>query len=816
MAEERRPAQPRAEPRQDRGTIGPRDLSGIPLEREERRGIMERVRPEGEESMEAQAFSSAVEAQREAEALRGSVPDEDLAYQQRVQEERTRLQQMREDPSHWTVETEPGSGEYRPIMGRDIDVRQAELAAYESGYGEWRGSALGGAEDLDRYAQEMYGSVEAGSSERGRAARDYEKALEKWREQAYVPEAKPRDLEAPKAGSARLYEEAMRFAETDVEMLGGVLPVSSRGVRQIGAVLEGSVEMATTGITGMIPGQQPFEVMPGEETVSWQRLPYEGLEDPTKRNVAWAAGAASFIGLNYAAFLGASAAVGPVVGATGVTVGRLPFIGQRIASTAGVVATAINQRRWLSTALFGIPILAGEGLKVKQLVEKGEPLRNIMVSVLGDAAAVLGTGYGFSRGLSFGKTLPGRLERAIRGGITIPESAFVPGYEGLPRFAEEPFPPTASGYKDMASFYTPGELRIGAGVPSYHATTAKITGDFDVLPGVRPGEYGMFWGPAGSDHFLRLGGGYTWRPGVPDLFSEPRWLYGEFADVAATGLGKASPAMQRLLERAAGTGELFMPVEQMGEAQALLSPGTKMVEAPGSFWAGMAEGPVRIGRYLPETLAALLGISGPAVPLSSLSSSYGAPMSTAYLPVNLLSSGQSTPEALPSLSRRYSRPGPPSFLPPSARPGSRRAPGSELLEPPRYAPPRYRPGLPSAAPPRKRPPSFLPPSKTPPSFTPPSRQPPSRRPPTYRPPQFKPPRYDPPKYRPPWGPPSAPPLPRAAGELGLVDSLRRGFRGKRRTYPIRDPLSLAKELMSPPPKDKRRRRRKGGETFGLF
>ena len=832
MAEERRPAQPRGEQRRDRDTIGPRDLSGIPLEREERRDIIEAVRPTGGESMEARDFSSAVEAQREAEVLRGTIPGEDLEYQRRVQEERQRLQQMREDPGRWTVETEPGSGEYRPIRGQDIDVRERELGEYEAGYGEWRGSAMGGAEGLDRYAQEMYGAVEAGSSERGRAARDYEKAMKKWREQAYMPEAKPRDLEAPKAGSARLYEEAMRFSETDVEMLGGVLPVSSRGVRQIGAILEGSVEAATTRITGLIPGQQPFEVMPGEETVSWRRLPYEGLEDPTARRVAEISGGAAELGLLYAAHSAATQVVSAGLGTLGVSIGKLPFIGQRIASTAGAVAKAVNERRWLSSLLIGGPVVVGEGLKVKQLAEERTPLWKIGGELLMDVAAIAGTAHGFSRGLSFGKTIPGRLERLFRGGVTVPEASFVPEYvlEGtrrFPAFSEEPYPVTADGYKAMAESYFPkgSPFRITeTGVPSIHGTTAPIMGDFTVMAG---DDYAMYFAPGGSKHFLRLGGqSYSWWPGVPDIFGEPRWIYGEFTDVIATGFSKnvkAGSEAAALLDSLRGTGKLVMPgTGQLGEAQAWLSVGTEMVKASGTVWTKMGAGPVRALRFLPKTLAAAAGVD--ALPLTRgdllAMSSAGRPSPSLYLPLGFLPlQGYSGSEPLPSLRRSYSRPGAPSYLPPSARPSSRLAPGSELLEPPRYAPPRYRPGPPSTVPPRKRPPSYRPPPKAPPSFTPPSRAPPSR--PPYRPPTYKPPKAPPyrppptfrPPSRPPWGPEA---MPRISPELGVLASRLRGFRGQRRTYPIRDPLSLAEDLMSPPPKSKGRRRRKGGDVFGVF
>jgi hypothetical protein len=337
------------------------------------------------------------------------------------------------------------------------------------------------------------------------------------------------------------------------------------------------------------------------------------------------------------------------------------------------------------------------------------------------------------------------------------------------------------------------------------------------------GEYGMFYSPALSKHFLRMGSeSYTLMPGLPNLFSEPMVISGHFAGVVEGYATKSSAQLANTLKGLEGTGLLVRPYGGWGEAEALLSPGTKMLRMPGRFWADIGGGIVRINRYVPEATALamkaelgvdlLTGSTRSSIPLSSFSY-------TPYLPLGFLPTQGGASKPLPGLSRRYSRPGPPSYLPPALRPPASRPQGSSRLEPPSFAPPSRRQEPPSPATPRKGPPSLLPPSRTPPSLTPPSRAPPSRppyKPPTYRPPKappYRPPPGFTPPSRPPWGPGA---MPRISPEPGFVASRRRGYRGERRTYPVRDPLSLAEDLMSPPPKDRRRRRRKGGDLLDLL
>ena len=407
--------------------------------------------------------------------------------------------------------------------------------------------------------------------------------------------------DAPMSLSAKLWAEAMATPESATGRLLGVLPYRKRGTKVIGGVITGAAERAATPLLGLIPGEQPLELMPGEDSLSlYDIAAAEELTEAEKR-VALATGVAVEAAASYALFRGANWVGGAAIGTGGALVGRTPWLGPVLASK-GVsdVMTAV-----------------GVGLTFHVAVTEGERVIDIVKAdkavgyeLLMEASRVAGSITGFTRGLSFGKTVPARVERALFGGTTVPETAIVPGYVteegGFPRFSEEPFKPTAKGYREMAEAYAPPELRVTeTGVPSWHATPSRIKGEtaegFVSMVGERPGEAGMFYAPGASKHFLRLDGGYSLSPGLPNIFTEPQLVYGEFPGVEATGLGKSSSELAKLLQESAGTGKLLMPGEQMSEAQAILGPGTEMTRvAEGRFWADIGGKPVKLQRFLPK------------------------------------------------------------------------------------------------------------------------------------------------------------------------------------------------------------------------
>ena len=447
--------------------------------------------------------------------------------------------------------------------------------------------------------------------------------------------------EPRKTLSMRLWESAQRFEETATGRFLDFLPYSKKGIRQIGAIMASGAERTATGLFGFIPGEQPLEVMPDETGFDWRSLGFNDLPKG-KLFAARATGMVTEQALGFGAYAAAGYGAGAVIGASGAVVSRLPYVGPALEAGGGKVVQILGTRA--GQLAITLPIVAVEGLKVSELVSSGKPRWKIAAELEIEAVKVFGGAYGFSRGLGFGKQLPTKVEQIITRGKVIPEEAFVPEYVrgggDFPKFSEEPYPPTARGYREMAESYTPEDLRIiEEAVPSYHATAGRLEGmtpeGFITQVGKRPGEGGMFWAPAGSKHFLRLDSGYSLRPGVPNLFSESQWVYGEFPGVAETGLSKTSPELAKILEETAGTGKLFMPTGQLGEAQAMLGPGTEMVSVPGSFYAEMGGKTVKIGRYLPKKAADLFGVKGPTVSAESLvsRSSLLGEQPTTYLPI---------------------------------------------------------------------------------------------------------------------------------------------------------------------------------------
>ena len=457
------------------------------------------------------------------------------------------------------------------------------------------------------------------------------------------------EIEQPeKSLSMQLWEESEQIDPSEVARYFGV-PYSPKGARQIGAVLTGSLEQTLTPILRIIPGEQPFELMEGEVGFSWRDV--EGTDQLTKAEEAIAkiAGFSAEVGINVVATAAVFGAGSAVIGASGAAVSRIPTIGSILEKGGAFLSNTLNTP--IGKVVLVAPIVAIEGKKAYELKEAGRTGTDIVAELMLDASKLYGAAIGTSRGLSYGKTIPARVERLLKGGVTISEEAFIPKYvlegENFPKFSEEPYPPTAKGYEEMAKAYTPEELRIAdEAIPSYHATPGSLEGKtpegFITQMGKRPGEGGMFFAPAGSKHFLRIESGYSLEPGLPNIFGEPKWIYGEFPGVVETGLSKSSLELAKILEESAGTGKLFMPAEQMGEAQAILGPGTEMATVKeGRFWADMGGKIVKIERVIPKTLAETLKLDTVKVEsLESLLSKQAAtesylygPQKTTYLPI---------------------------------------------------------------------------------------------------------------------------------------------------------------------------------------
>jgi len=472
--------------------------------------------------------------------------------------------------------------------------------------------------------------------------------------EVYYYEEEP--TEPRKTLSMHLWEASKRFEESDTAKLFGVVPYSEKGARQIGAVIVGSAERTATDLFGFIPGEQPLEIMPDEQRFDWRGLGFDDLPKG-KLFAARVTGKVTEQALGFGVYAAAGWAGASVIGASGALVSKVPVLGPALGSSG---VTTLFQA---TGAALTLPIAFSEGTKVIELFKSGKPHWEIAAEIEIEASKLFGTAYGFSRGFSYGQQLPAKVERLIRGGTTIPKEAIVPenvltGEGRFPRFKSEPYEPTAEGYKQFAEKYTPPELRITAeGIPSYHVTTSPIRGDFVTQPGLRSGtlryddilgrfvgrgEYGYFVAPGASSHFGRLGeAGYGLTPGLPNPFGgEAKILLGEYAGVEVTGLSKSSAELANILKAAEGSGKLFMPAEQMSEAQAVLSPGTEMVSVPGRFYTDIGGKTIKIDRYLPKILADVLGVEGSAMSVETFMAKQAAGASslvgeqpTTYLPV---------------------------------------------------------------------------------------------------------------------------------------------------------------------------------------
>jgi len=464
--------------------------------------------------------------------------------------------------------------------------------------------------------------------------------------------------------SLQLYQYAQTLPSEETGPFG--FKYNPKGLYTIGSIFTGSIENVVSPILNIIPGKQLFEVEPGMTSISWRNLPSELTE--TEKKMGLISGLATEMAFEYGLAFGVGEIAGAAIGAGGSILARAPVVGEKLTKVGGVVSEFVS-KPLIGAITLGAPIVALEGIKTVEMAQRGEPLQNIIGSLGVDVSGLLGFSKGFSSGFPTGQSIVNRIERAVVGGETIPGEKIVPEYvrsgeENFPKFSSEPHPPTPTGYKAMAESYTPAELKIGEGVPSYHTTPASMPAE--IMVGESRHGPGMFFAPATSEHFLRMSGeSESLLPGIPNIFGRPTIIYGEFEDVVASGAGKASPKIQEILSRFSGKGVLVMPVEQLEEAQAILPGGEKLVEVSGRFWANLSSGVVPIRRFLPvvsgegEVIGISVGelaSSGYSIPVSRPTTYLPSPSLPISTPSEKLSTSKTIKYESPSLPKSISAP----------------------------------------------------------------------------------------------------------------------------------------------------------------
>jgi len=440
--------------------------------------------------------------------------------------------------------------------------------------------------------------------------------------------------------SGHLWSISKNYTDADLEWFLGI-PYSPKYVFETQAILAGSLENVISPILNLIPGRQPYEVLPTEMNVSWKNLEGRGMS-PERLFSGQVAGVSAELLGTYLGTLGVGAVAGVGLGAAGGIITRIPKVGD-VAFKAGALLSKIGAGKGviatIGKAALVAPIAVFEGAKLYSLSSSGEPLWKVTAQGAIDLTGMVGFGQGVTKGIRVGQSIPNYLSRLYSGGVTVKAAQVTPEYvlsgeKSFPQFAEEPYPPTPAGYKQMALSYTPEELRVAGKIPSYHATEADIAASLGE-EGAAAGRHGtgMFWSPATSPNFLRLQGETSLAPGLPNIFGRPTLLAGSFDDIVATGLSKTSPDFIRLGEKYINTGTLLMPVEQLGEAQSIIPAGTKFVSFGGKNWLDFGGGVlVEIKRVLPMVTATASGIEGAVIDVTRPSYSLSYRSGTPYLP----------------------------------------------------------------------------------------------------------------------------------------------------------------------------------------
>jgi hypothetical protein len=442
--------------------------------------------------------------------------------------------------------------------------------------------------------------------------------------------------------SGKLWNQSQWIGEFDRENILGV-SVRTKGALEMQAVLAGSLENILTPILNWIPGEQPFELKQGVQGVNFMTIDRQNISD-SKKQFLELVGFAGEIGATSIANKAAFKAVGTLLGLVGEVSTGIPYLGGKLMSLGGWMAKfgTAEKTDWMSKgiALTQKGVLAGlvvvpEYTKLSAISKK-EPPWKVAAQFAIDMIGFQAMGEGLMEGIPFGQTLPNRITRIIQKGETVLASAITPeillsGDEGITGFASQNVKPTAKGYIELSKRFTPDILAIQGKISSYHATASDIMAGL-AKQGARMGRegVGMYVSPFLSINFLRLFAKsklYSFNLGLPNIFGKPMIFQTGFENVVQSNLSKgdkifwevgkygtpefgtevailsdASKRMSAYMTKFLGKSTMVMPVEQLGEAQAIIPTGTKFVQNLGKkFWVdfGFGKPLVELKQILP-------------------------------------------------------------------------------------------------------------------------------------------------------------------------------------------------------------------------
>ena len=392
--------------------------------------------------------------------------------------------------------------------------------------------------------------------------------------------------------SGKLFEKSKLYTENQVEDFLG-LKYSPKGVYQIASILTGSIENAISPILNFIPGKQMYEVLAGNEGISWKNAEKLGLS-PDDLAVAKLAGVTAEILSQYMVAAGVSAVGGAALGFAGSRISSLPVIGGLAEKTGafvsntslsslsssvtellkgyGVDTAKLIGNISLPTAKFGVAgIETVERIKALITTLSNIPLSTMIVGgvlvdseynklmslsqqkgadtailqglidVGGFAGAAKGFGYGFSKGQSLSTQLDmqkmvnktNEIIRKIDAGEITEANVLIKNAK-FPGFTEQGLEPNVENFKALSVNYHPSELSLAGKTGVFSATQSGSTLKSLITKGVEGGELPLLWGaPSLSPAFLGELGGTSYMPGVPNPFTKKNILNIYLDDIVA-------------------------------------------------------------------------------------------------------------------------------------------------------------------------------------------------------------------------------------------------------------------------------------------
>ena len=463
----------------------------------------------------------------------------------------------------------------------------------------------------------------------------------------------------PASESMELYRQSLKVPiGTRSHVYIGPLDISydERGYLQWLASVRGGVESVLTPLEGLVEGEQPFEVMPGETSFTWRDVAKSDIAEDKKFWAQVAGGTVEAAG-TYALMRGVGVVAGIPVGLVGSTVARIPYVGTKAWEAGTALATwgASPEGKFVLGAMLVIP----EGFRLASIEKKYDWQTAVAQGAI-DVGGIFGFGQGLSYGLNLGASIPEHIIRKVKGGITLKASevtqeSVLAGKERFTTFKGEgdelgEYPTvqlreTARSFKIVSERYTPPIIEMPEGLITGYSAT-----DFgEIATSLSKGgvpEGGLMWyAPAVSKPFLRIGSSaYSIQPGLPNIFGRPTIVQAGFTDVLKTNLGKSSEALVKLAEKYVGTGIALMPVEQALEAQAVIGGGTILKQFGGNVWVDFGWGIlVPLRQVLPGITAASLGIAGETFTVKGLLNALNNPTPTTYVNVVALSLALGSP-----------------------------------------------------------------------------------------------------------------------------------------------------------------------------